>query len=276
MKYLKIGIVGLGFLGGTMDKYFSEKGLVILRYDKKGIGSQEEVSGADIVFICVNTPYDAEKKEIDLSYVESAVGALSGNKIVVIRSTVPPGTTERLQKEFPSHKFTFNPEFLRAKFAYEDFVNPPRQIVGYTEASKDVVDDVMVLLPEAPKEHTKILSASSAELIKYASNLILAVKVSLGSKIFEIAGAVGVDYDEIKNLIGADKRIGPYGLDVFYEGFRGYNGTCFPKDVRTIIFLGEKLGIDMDWLKLMDDENIDLLKKQGLDPDYGYPKSAPK
>ena len=119
------------------------------------------------------------------------------------------------------------------------------------------------------------MPATSAELIKYAANTILAVKVALANKIFELANAIGVDYDEVKRLIGADQRIGHYGLEVFYEGFRGYNSGCFPKDVRTIIVLGEKLGVDMQWLKLMDDENISLLKKQDLEPDYGHPKNSP-
>ncbi len=271
----KIGIIGLGFLGGSLDRYFIEdRKMPVHRYDKKGIGSPEEVNKADMVFICVNTPYDEKKKDVDLSYVESAIRTLTGEKVVVLRSTIPPGTTDAMQARFPQHRFLFNPEFLRARFAYEDFVRPPRQVVGYTEKSKKDAETLLAFLPEAPAEYTKILPASSAELIKYASNTMLATKVALANKVYEFSESLGIDYGEIKHLLGADQRIGHYGLDVMYEGFRGYNGTCFPKDVRTMIARGKALGIDMAWLEHMDDENLKLLSRQGLLPDYGHPKSS--
>ncbi|KKS38499.1 MAG: hypothetical protein A3G49_06335 [Candidatus Sungbacteria bacterium RIFCSPLOWO2_12_FULL_41_11] len=269
---MKIGIIGLGFLGGSMDRYFTEKGVKTYRYDKKGIGSPEEVNEADAVFVCVNTPYDGVKKDIDLSYVDSAVKLLNGSKTVVLRSTMPPGTTDNFQKNYPQHKFLFNPEFLRAKFAYVDFINPPRQLIGYTEKSKDVAREVLAMLPEAPPDYTKILPARSAELVKYAANTMLAVKVALANKMYDFSQAIGADYDEIKHLLGADARIGHWGLDVMYENFRGYNGTCFPKDVRTLVARGKALGVDVKWLEALDDENLALLAKQGMEADYGHPK----
>jgi UDPglucose 6-dehydrogenase len=268
----KIGIIGLGFLGGSMDRYFTEKGVSVHRYDKKGIGSEAEVNEAEIVFICVNTPFDEKKQGTDLSFVEAAVKLLTGEKIVVLRSTIPPGTTDDLQKQFPQHQFLFNPEFLRAATALEDFVKPPRQVVGITEKSKGAANAVMALLPKAPDEYTAIVPARVAELLKYAANTILATKVALANKIFDFSEKLDVDYETVKNLLKADSRIGSYGLDIFYEGFRGYNGTCFPKDVRSLVACGEKMGVDVKWLKAMDDENLELLRSQGLDPNYGYPK----
>lgn len=272
----KIGIIGLGFLGGSMDKYFSEKDIKTYKYDKKGIGSPEEVNQADIVFICVNTPFDDKRGATDLSYIESAMGILKGNKVVVLRSTIPLGTTESLQKRFPDHSILFNPEFLRAKTAYEDFLKPPRQIIGVTANSEKYAQEVLELLPKAPAEYTKIMPAPAAELVKYAANTILASRVAIANKIYDFASVLGVNYDEIKYLIGADPRIGQYGLDVMYENFRGYNGTCFPKDVRSLVSLGKKLGVDVTWLEAMDTENVTLLRSQGLEPDYGYPKTQPK
>jgi UDPglucose 6-dehydrogenase len=270
----KIGIIGLGFLGGSVDHYFTEKGLTTYRFDKKGIGSEDEVNKADIVFICVNTPFNEEQKNIDLSYVRSAIEALTGKKIIVLRSTIPAGTTDSFQREFSQHRFLFNPEFLRAATAYEDFIKPTRQVVGFTKQSEGDASMIMSLLPEAPVQFKKIIPARAAELLKYASNTILATKVALGNKIFDFSHVLDIDYEEIKILLGADPRIGSYGLNIFYEGFRGYNGTCFPKDVRTFIALGEKLGVDVKWLKIMDDENIALLKFQGKAPDYGYPQKG--
>lgn len=274
LNFMRIGIIGLGFLGGSLDRYCADKGVFPFRYDKKGIGSAEEVNRADTVFVCVNTPYDAEKKDIDLSYVRSAVALLEGRKIIVFRSTVPPGTTDALQKQYPHHSFLFNPEFLRAATAYEDFIKPPRQVVGVTAQSKDNAEAILDFLPKAPREYTKILPASSAELIKYAANTMLAVKVALANKFYDFSDALGVNYEEMKHLIGADPRIGHYGMDIFYEDFRGYNGTCFPKDVRTLISLGKKNNVDVSWLEALDDENLRLLRNQGLEPDYGKPKMA--
>ncbi len=95
------GIIGLGFLGGAMDHFFVSRGLTPFRYDKKGIGSEEEVNQADIIFVCVNTPFDKDSGQVDLKYVSSAISAIKGEKIVVVRSTVPPGTTDLLQEKFP-------------------------------------------------------------------------------------------------------------------------------------------------------------------------------
>ena len=272
MHIMKIGIIGLGFLGGSMDRYCVDKSVVPFRYDKKGVGSVEEVNKADTVFVCVNTPYDPESGDIDLSYVRSAVSLLNGSKTIVLRSTIPPGTTDAFQKQYPEHSFLFNPEFLRARTAYEDFLKPPRQIIGITEQSKDKAQALLNFLPKAPTEYTKILPAKSAELIKYAANTMLAVKVALANKFYDFSESLGINYEEVKDLIGADHRIGQYGLDIFYEGFRGYNGTCFPKDVRTLISTGKKNGVDMRWLEALDDENLRLLRNQGIEPDYGKPK----
>lgn len=257
-----------------MNRYCADNGIKPFRYDKKGIGSIEEVNRADTVFVCVNTPYDPKMGDIDLSYIRSAISLLEGKRTIVIRSTIPPGTTDTFQKQYPQHSFLFNPEFLRARTAYEDFIKPPRQIVGVTEQSKNKAQALLDFLPKAPQEFTKILPAKSAELIKYAANTMLAVKVALANKLYDFANILGINYEEVKHLIGADPRIGQYGLDIFYEDFRGYNGTCFPKDVRTLISLGKKIAVDVSWLEALDDENLRLLHNQGLEPDYGKPRTV--
>ena len=257
-----------------MDRFFVSRGITPFRYDKKGIGSEKEVNKAELIFVCVNTPYKKEVDNIDLSFILSVVSLIDGEKIVVIRSTVPPGTTDSLQKKFSQHRFLFNPEFLRAKTAHEDFIKPPRQIIGYTEKSREEAEKVLALLPKAPAEYTKILPVKAAEMVKYAANAMLAIKVSSANKIFDFCNAFEIDYKDIKELIGADPRIGHWGLDVWYEDFRGYNGTCFPKDVRTLISVGEKFGVDVDWFRAMDDDNLRLLANQRLKPDYGYPKKT--
>ncbi|MCX6790655.1 MAG: hypothetical protein NTV62_00475 [Candidatus Gribaldobacteria bacterium] len=133
---LKIGIMGVGMVGGATKKYFEKVGRTPLVFDKgTGEGSLEQVNQADVIFICVPTPYLVAESGFDLSYVREACSKIEESKVVVIKSTVVPGTTEKLQTEFPQHKFLFNPEFLTELTADQDMSYPDRQIVGYTKES---------------------------------------------------------------------------------------------------------------------------------------------
>ena len=265
---LKIGIVGLGFVGGSVKKYFSaKKGTPQLHlYDKyKKIGSPEEVNKADVVFVCVPTPF-VKNKGFDLAAVEDAVKILKTPKIVVIKSSVVPGTTEALQKKYPKHKFIFNPEFLREVSAYRDFIYPDRQLLGVTTKSKNESARVMKLLPKAP--FARVMKASEAEMVKYMANSFLALKVVYANEFYEISKKLGLDYKAIKEGVVKDVRIGDSHFDVLDGGYRGYGGSCFPKDVNAIIEFAESKGLKPSLLKSMREINRKLLKKSGLDEDY--------
>jgi len=145
MNKQKIGIVGVGMVGGSLYRFFPEA----IPYDiVKYKENKEKISTADIIFICVPTPYNEAGH--DLSMVKDAVDNLKGAKTIVIKSTVLPGTTDSLQADYPQHKFLFNPEFLTESTADQDFKYPDRQIVGYTDKSYGVAGDLMELLPLAP------------------------------------------------------------------------------------------------------------------------------
>ncbi len=121
-------------VGGALQRYFEQQqNLQLFLFDKgKNLGSIEEVNKAHIVFICVPTPYN-ETRGFDLSFVEESIGNLKGEKNVVIKSTVLPGTTEMLQKKYSQHTLFFNPEFLTESSAENDTLFPCRQIIGYTK-----------------------------------------------------------------------------------------------------------------------------------------------
>ena len=111
MKY-SVGIMGTGMVGGALKGYFISVGVTPFTYDKgKNEGSIEEVNKADVIFVCVPTPYDDAVGGFDLSYVGEALRAIQGEKIVVLKSTIVPGTTAALQKEYPHLKILYNPEF---------------------------------------------------------------------------------------------------------------------------------------------------------------------
>ena len=274
-KFSKIGIIGVGFVGGAAKQYFSAiqesssegtQPIELFLYDKfKGMGSVAEVNRAEVVFIATPTPYDPEKG-FDLSAVEDAIKILDGQKVVVIKSSVVPGTTEALQKKFPNHKILFNPEFLREISAYEDFIHPDKQIVGYTENSREVAEAVLELLPKAP--YGKAMPAIEAEAVKYMANSFLAMKVVFANEFYDICKKLGIDYEVVSEAVVQDPRIGNSHFDVAHGGYRGYGGSCFPKDVNAIIELAKKSGHDTKFLKAMREINRELLSQSGVDEEY--------
>jgi len=254
-KY-KIGIVGIGVVGGAMAGAI--KGATL--YDKyKKVGSVEEINSCDVILICVPTPYD-QKVGCDISALEDVFSWMAGNKIVVIKSTVLPGTTEKMQKKYPQHKVLFNPEFLVAKTAKKDAILPDRQIVGYTSKSKGVAKIVLDLLPKAPFK--KIIPVSEAEMVKYFGNTFLASKVIFANQIYDLCKKLGINYKLVKECAVKDKRIGDSHLDIFHDGSRGYGGHCFPKDVGAFIKLAEKEKVDASFLKTVQNINKKLTGKK--------------
>lgn len=254
MSKQKAGIIGVGMVGGALAKVLPQPAL----YDKyKEIGSVKEVNQADIIFICVPTPFD-ERKGFNLSYVQDALKLIKGSKIIVVKSTVLPGTTEMLQKKYSRHKILFNPEFLTEETADQDMRYPDRQIVGYTKKSYNVAKDVLQILPLAPFE--RIIPATEAEMVKYFGNCWFGVKVVYANQMYDICQRLGIDYNRVKECAAADKRIGPSHLEIFHKGYRGYSGKCLPKDTRALIELGDKLGVDLKLLKISEKVNKILIR----------------
>lgn len=261
-----MGIIGVGFVGGALKKYFDARKTPLCLYDKyKKIGSVEEVNRADTVFICVPTPYDS-KQGFDISAVVDAVRILKQPKIVVIKSSIIPGTTDKLQKRFPKHKFLFNPEFLREVSAYKDMVKPDRQVVGFTKKSRSSAAAIMKLLPKAPFQ--KIMPALEAEIVKYMANTFLALRVVFANEFYDICQHLGADYKAVKEAVGHDPRIGHSHFDVHDQGYRGYGGSCFPKDVNAIVQLAESKKLKPSLLKAMRSINRKYLHLSGLNEEY--------
>lgn len=227
----KLGICGVGMVGGALRRYFEEKdGIKLFLYDKgRNLGSYQEINQADIIFVCVPTPYDCPPprgtdKGFDLSCVKEVFRNIQGKKTIVIKSTVVPGTTEKLQKQYPQHKVLFNPEFLTESTADQDMKYPDRQIIGYTEKSYNIAGDIMQLLPLAPFE--RIIPATEAEAVKYFGNTWFSTKVIFANQFYELCKALGIDYNRVMEAAAADKRIGRSHLSVLHKGYRGFGGKC--------------------------------------------------
>ncbi len=273
MNTKKYGIIGVGMVGGALQRYLEDKrGIQPLLYDKgRNLGSYQVISQADIIFVCVPTPYDSapprgEGKGFDLSCVEDVFKNIQGKKTVVIKSTVLPGTTEKFQKQYPQHKVLFNPEFLTESTADQDMKYPDRQIVGYTEQSYNVAKDIMQILPLAPFE--RIIPATEAETVKYFGNTWFANKVIFANQLYDLCKALSIDYDQVMESAAADKRIGRSHLEVLHKDYRGYGGKCLPKDIKALIQLADENGVNLKLHKLVDSINEDLMTEQGIkDPE---------
>ncbi|KKW30236.1 MAG: hypothetical protein UY75_C0038G0008 [Parcubacteria group bacterium GW2011_GWC2_52_8c] len=279
MRSLHVGVIGVGMVGTPLARYFEERmgyrrGKELFLFDTNpDKNCSDDIGRADVIFVCLPTP-PAKDGSCDLSRISGAVKRIRGSKIVVIKSTVPPGTTESLQKKYPRHKFLFNPENLTERNAWEDFVRPDVQSVGFTAKSKEAAAMVLSLLPKAPfmspwgvgTYHRVEITATEAEIIKYARNVHFARKVNFANLLAALANKLGVDYEHIRLGMAADFRIGDSHLDVTHGGYRGFGGYCLPKDLDALIAHLERRGFSdgAELLKADRDFNKKLLKQQGL------------
>lgn len=274
----KIGIIGLGVVGSQLKQWFEkengyERVVNLFLYDiASSKGYLDDINNAEIIFICVPTP-SLKDGSINLSLIESAFKKINGNKIIIIKSTVLPGTTEQFQRDYRQHKILFNPEFLTEKNAWGDFYKPKRQIVGFTEKSLDVGYEVLAILPQAPfmspndndLRQTRI-TATEAEIIKYGGNIFIARKINMVNIIALLSDKVGANYENVRIGIAADNRIGASHLDVLHGGYKGFGGCCIPKDLNAFICSLESLGLEecTGLLKKDREFNEKLLAEQGL------------
>lgn len=204
---------------------------------------------AEIVFLCVGTPRKADGRP-DLGPLfdagKTVAGSLERHSIVAVKSTVPVGTTERLAAEAAAFarvpvEWAFVPEFLKEGDAVRDFTKPDRVVVG---ASKPEVIETMRRLhaPFLRTMHPFIaMDVRSAEMTKYASNFMLAARISAINEIAALCERTGADVEAVRRGVGADSRI---GYPFLFPGI-GYGGSCFPKDVEALIRLGEDHGLEM-------------------------------
>jgi UDPglucose 6-dehydrogenase len=267
-KY-KIGIVGIGMVGGAMKRYFENKpSYELFLYDVNGVGSLEDIKKADFIYLCVPTPY-VNGVGCDTSIVEEVVDSFKDlvDKVFIIKSTVSPGTTDKLQRKYRQHKFLFNPEFLTEETSDQDINYPDRQIVGYTKESFTISKDILQQLPNAPFE--RIVPAFIAEFVKYAGNTWFSVKVAKNNELYDIfRGYGGTDsqFGDMISCIAADKRIGRTHLKIWHKGKRGYGGKCLPKDIKAFIDFARHLGVNVPVMEAVDSYNEKLIIDQGLDP----------
>lgn len=215
----------------------------------------EVVGSAEIIFVAVGTP-SLSNGEADLSQIYSVATELgeviTNDVVVVLKSTVPVGTTEifrerllsALQKRRQSYNVgvVFCPEFLKQGSAVEDTRKPDRIIIGSDSVyAQNLLREVLAPF-QRNHDRTLVMSARSAEMTKYAANCMLATKISFMNEVSEICEKLGADVEDVRNGIGADPRI---GYQFIYPGV-GFGGSCFPKDLAALSHTCERVGVSAD------------------------------
>jgi UDPglucose 6-dehydrogenase len=217
------------------------------------------IRASQIVFIAVGTP-TGEDGSADLSHVLEVarqIGkAMNGYKVIVDKSTVPVGTSEKVReviKKETQHPFSVvsNPEFLKQGAAIEDFMKPDRVVIG---AEDQRAGQIMTEL-YAPFTRTgapiMMMDCASAELCKYAANAMLATRISFMNEVANVCEVVGADVDQVRRAVASDRRIGPAFL---FPGV-GYGGSCFPKDVKAMVKFASAKNYDFEILRAVENVN---------------------
>ncbi len=292
---MNIGIIGLGYVGLITGVGFASLGNKVVGVDidnnkinkintgetpvyEQGLEEKlkevkenfkattniNDLKDSEIIFVCVGTP-SKEDGSIDLKYVRRAAEDISkilgSYRVIVIKSTVIPGTTESLIKILEKNDkkvgedfgLGMDPEFLKEGNALKDFLEPDRIVIGsYDEKSKEILAELYKDL-NCPKLFANI---KTAEMIKYASNSFLATKISLINEIGNICKKLGIDVYAIAEGIGYDKRIGRE----FLNAGIGFGGSCFPKDIKALIAKSNEIGHEPKLLQ----EIIKINEKQPL------------
>ena len=265
----KIGIVGKGFVGSAVAHGFSHAcgyNAEIKIFDKDSSRSlnslDDTINNSDFIFISVPTPA-SKNGGIDLSVVRSAIEEIekinkNENNIILLRSTVTPGTTEKFVNDFPGLRFVFNPEFLTERSATFDFLNQSRVILGGSIKNTTKVEE---LYKHRFGSHLPVVKTSfqTAELIKYMNNLFFATKVSFLNEMYKVAEKVDADWEDAMEGFILDGRIGHSHLNVpGPDGKFGFGGSCFPKDIQAFIAFGKQIGVDMNVLEGAWETNLNV------------------
>tara|TARA_Y100000766_G_C18786514_1_gene546009 strand:+ start:63 stop:914 length:852 start_codon:yes stop_codon:yes gene_type:complete len=246
MDKIKVGVIGNGFVGEAISFAFSSIAeMFIFDIDPtRSLNDIESVHNCDFVFVCVPTPMYKDGSQ-DLSYVKSSFEKATDKPVYVLKSTVLPGTTEMLSKQYPNFKIIFSPEFLTERTAKLDMLTQSRIILG---GELSLTEKTKILFNQRFKNKNIIQTDSkTAELTKYMNNTFFATKVSIMNEFKLLCDKIGANWEDAVRGFVSDGRIGDSHLNVpGHDGKLGYGGTCFPKDVNALLSFSKKHNIQLN------------------------------
>jgi UDPglucose 6-dehydrogenase len=257
----KLGFLGYGTVGYATSYSFDERSNhrdQILHYDsnpkKANATFERTVEDSDYIFVCLPTPMEEDESGTNNDLIDETIEKVApmvrgSERIVVIKSTVVPGTTQGYINQYPDVHFAFNPEFLRQESSTQDALNPDRIVIG---ANNDYVHTRMMdlYIRHFPDVNIHQSDTSSAELAKLAGNTFLAMKVGFSNMLHDLCEKQGFSHEEVVRLMMLDKRIGDSHWKITTK--RGWGGLCFPKDYNALRGEMRKAGVNEAALSVMD------------------------
>lgn len=263
----KVGVIGAGFVGGSVINGFDKAELFIVD-PKKNKNTIKDLVKEDpsVTFVCVPTP-ESRSGDVDVSIVRNVLKSLEVEKykgIVVIKSTITPNHLTKCKKDFDL-RLVYNPEFLTEANAHEDFKNPQMQVLGGKWRDCEYVEKLYVKYSSVricPTFKTDLITAS---MLKYTINSFLATKVAFFNELYELYERSGtsVPWDSFTDMLKRDTRIGETHLRVpGPDGSFGFGGHCFPKDTEALLYYAESQGKKLNILETAVDDNARKRKKK--------------
>lgn len=245
-KAPKIAIIGYGVVGKAMQKLFPETVL----YDphlQDATGTKEQVNACDVAFVCVPTPMK-EDGSCDTSIVEEAVSWITA-PLIIIRSTVAPGTTDRLIKKYPDKHIVFQPEYI-GETAAHPLLNESERTFLIFGGSQEGCGKAVEFYQHVYNASVKILCLTplEAEIAKYMENCSIANTVTLANEFYNICKTFGVPYDMVREAFLLDPRMSRYFTFVFPDN-RGFGGKCLPKDLNAIAAASKQAGYKAEFIE---------------------------
>ena len=245
---MKIGVIGLGFVGSAVYDIFKLKKIDVVGYDKYkngGIGKFSDCLSADIIFLCLPTKFNGDS--YDLKPIKETLEKLKKyNGLIVIKSTVEPGVTNMLNKNYKNLNICHNPEFLTAKTAKRDFKNQSHIVLGKSKYCSDkyyikLVDFYKLHWPNAK---ISLCSSNESEIMKLGCNCFYSVKIQYFNELFLLCERESANYDRVKQMMLNNNWINPMHTMVpGTDGKMSYGGLCFPKDTNALANHMDKNGI---------------------------------
>ena len=251
-----LGICGKGVVGSAVAQWCIDRAHRVVVYDKyKNIGSMNELLSCDYLFLCLPTVFSIEKNDFDVSAITDTLEFLEGSQfagLVVIRSTVPPGFTDKAAAQYSSIDICFSPEFLTARTAAHDYAHQKHIILGRAEA--DDQDEkgpdsnkfdafALWIADQFPIATISKTSAACAELVKLFVNTFYASKIQVFTEFQQLCILSGIDFNDVRGLMLKNGWINDAHTQIpGHDGQISYGGACFPKDTRALLAHMQRLG----------------------------------
>lgn len=260
IKMEKIGIVGLGFVGGAinsaMDEYSQDADLILVDPFKGYTNTVPDLKDCSGVFICVPSP-QGEDGQCDTSIMENVLSqlkAINYHGVIISKCTAPPNVYEQLNEDFPN--LVHAPEFLVAATAVRDYINGEFAIIGGKVNAYVKEAERIIRLSQRHLKEVQYCSIGEASLAKYAINCFMSTKVIFMNELKQLADAMGLDYNTVIQMVKLDNRIGKSHMQVpGPDGAFGFGGACFPKDTSAMLKYAEQYNVQLNVLDAVVKKN---------------------